>query len=102
MKTVGVRDLKIHLSAYLRDVARGDVILVTDRSRVVAELRQPGEDRKASPTPEVLLRERLVERGLLRQIPPLGRASWRSPLPRLLKRGTAQELLDAEREDRST
>jgi antitoxin (DNA-binding transcriptional repressor) of toxin-antitoxin stability system len=103
VKTVGVRDLKIHLSAYLRDVARGDVILVTDRSRVVAELRQPGEDnRGASPTPEALLRERLVERGLLRQIPPLSRTRWRSPLPRLLKRGTAQELLDAEREDRST
>jgi antitoxin (DNA-binding transcriptional repressor) of toxin-antitoxin stability system len=102
MKTVGVRDLKIHLSAYLRDVARGDVILVTDRSRVVAELRQPGEERKAISTPDVLLRERLVERGILGPIPPAGRARWKSPLPRLLKQGTAQELLDAEREEHST
>ena len=40
MKTAGVRDLKTHLSGYLRDVARGDVVLVTDRGRVVAEQLQ--------------------------------------------------------------
>jgi antitoxin (DNA-binding transcriptional repressor) of toxin-antitoxin stability system len=100
MKTVGVRDLKIHLSAHLRDVARGDVILVTDRSRVVAELRPPGAADKAKLTPDALARERLVDRGLLRQAPPPGRLNWDEPLPRLLKRGTAQQLLDAEREER--
>jgi antitoxin (DNA-binding transcriptional repressor) of toxin-antitoxin stability system len=101
MKTVGVRDLKIHLSAHLRDVARGDVILVTDRSRVVAELRSPGANRDSNLSPDALLRQRLVERGLLKQAPPLGRPMWKVPLPRLLRQGSAQELLDAEREDRS-
>ncbi len=33
--------LKDKLSAFLRDVQRGDVVLVTDRGRVIAELRQP-------------------------------------------------------------
>lgn len=41
IKTVNVRALKDRLSAYLRDVQRGDIVLVTDRGRVVAELRQP-------------------------------------------------------------
>lgn len=39
--TVNIRALKDKLSAFLRAVQRGDVILVTDRGRVVAELRQP-------------------------------------------------------------
>lgn len=39
MKAVGVKDLKAHLSEYLREVRRGKTILVTDRSEVVAELR---------------------------------------------------------------
>ncbi|MHC4236478.1 MAG: type II toxin-antitoxin system Phd/YefM family antitoxin, partial [Planctomycetota bacterium] len=42
MKAVGVRELKAHLSRYLREVQAGEVILVTDRGRVVAELRVPG------------------------------------------------------------
>jgi len=41
MRTVGVRELKAHLSSVLREVQRGEVVLVTDRGRVVAELRQP-------------------------------------------------------------
>lgn len=102
MKTVGVRELKIHLSAHLRDVARGDIILVTDRSRVVAELRPPGADGRPTMTPDSLARERLIARGLLRQVPLPGRLGWNQPLPRLLKSGTAQQLLDAEREERGT
>jgi antitoxin (DNA-binding transcriptional repressor) of toxin-antitoxin stability system len=101
MKTVGVRDLKIHLSAHLRDVARGDVILVTDRSRVVAELRAPGTEHSTNLSPDDLLRRRLVDRGLLRQVLPPGRPHWKSALPGLLKSGTAQELLDADRKERS-
>ena len=42
MKTIGVRSLKATLSSVLRDVQRGDVYLVTDRGRVVAELSSPG------------------------------------------------------------
>jgi antitoxin (DNA-binding transcriptional repressor) of toxin-antitoxin stability system len=41
-KTVGIKDLKNNLSAYLREVRRGTRILVSDRADVVAELREPG------------------------------------------------------------
>ncbi len=41
IRTVNIRALKDKLSAFLRDVQRGDVVLVTDRGRVVAEIRQP-------------------------------------------------------------
>jgi prevent-host-death family protein len=41
MRTVGVRELKTRLSQYLRDVQVGDVLLVTNRGRVSAELRSP-------------------------------------------------------------
>ena len=41
VKSVNIRALKDRLSAFLRDVQRGDVIVVTDRGRVVAEIRPP-------------------------------------------------------------
>ncbi len=99
MKTVGVRDLKIHLSAHLRDVARGDVILVTDRGRVVAELRPPGAAEK-SMAPEELARQRLIAAGRLKPAMAPGSLRWTTPLRRLLTSGTSQDLLDADREDR--
>jgi len=39
MKAVGVKQLKARLSEYLRAVKAGEIILVTDRDEVVAELR---------------------------------------------------------------
>jgi len=41
MRKVGVKALKNDLSKHLRAVAAGETILVTDRSRVIAELRPP-------------------------------------------------------------
>jgi len=41
-KTVGIKDLKNNLSAYLREVRRGTHVLVADRDEVVAELHTPG------------------------------------------------------------
>lgn len=41
IKTVGIKALKDNLSYYLRDVKAGILILVTDRGRVIAELKQP-------------------------------------------------------------
>ena len=38
MKTVGSRELKNHLGAYLRQVREGMTIIVTDRGRPIAEL----------------------------------------------------------------
>lgn len=39
MKTIGVAELKAHLSRELRRVALGESILVTDHSRPIAVLR---------------------------------------------------------------
>ena len=41
MRTVGLKVLKNKLSEYVRLVASGETVLVTDRDRVVAELRPP-------------------------------------------------------------
>ncbi len=41
MRTVGLKVLKNKLSEYVRIVASGETVLVTDRDRVVAELRPP-------------------------------------------------------------
>src|SRR5262245_25241946 len=96
MKTVGVRDLKAHLSTHLKDVARGDIILVTDRGRVVAELRPPGAAERAL-SPEEIRYRKLVDRGVLRPAAAPGPLPWAKPLPRLLRTGRPQDLLDAER-----
>lgn len=42
MRTVGLKVLKNRLSEYIRIVSGGETVLVTDRDRVVAELRPPG------------------------------------------------------------
>ena len=41
MRSVGLKVLKNKLSEYIRIAAGGETILVTDRDRVVAELRPP-------------------------------------------------------------
>lgn len=41
MRSVGLKDLKNRLSEYVRMVAGGETVLVTDRDRVVAELVPP-------------------------------------------------------------
>lgn len=45
MKSVGLKVLKNRLSEYVRLAAGGEVILVTDRDQVVAELVPPRETR---------------------------------------------------------
>jgi antitoxin (DNA-binding transcriptional repressor) of toxin-antitoxin stability system len=67
VKTINIRALKDRLSAYLRDVQRGDVILVTDRGRVVAEIRLPSVEAPAGPGGQKLRRlatEGVVKLGL--------------------------------------
>jgi prevent-host-death family protein len=45
MRAVGLKELKNRLSEYVRLVASGETVLVTDRDRVVAELIPPREGR---------------------------------------------------------
>lgn len=41
MRAAGVREIKNKLSEYLRIVAEGETVLVTDRGRVIAQLGPP-------------------------------------------------------------
>ncbi|MBI5446716.1 MAG: type II toxin-antitoxin system prevent-host-death family antitoxin [Deltaproteobacteria bacterium] len=47
METVGIRNLKTHLSHYLGEARKGQVILITDRGEAVAELHPLSPERQA-------------------------------------------------------
>jgi antitoxin (DNA-binding transcriptional repressor) of toxin-antitoxin stability system len=96
MKTAGIRELKNHLSSYVREVEAGETVLVTDRGRVVAELGPPGRDERAL-TPYDVRYQRLVAAGALRPATrPRSVRLATLPLYRL-SRGTARDLIDEER-----
>lgn len=94
LKTVGVKDLKNNLSAYLREVRRGTRVLVTDRQRIVAELAEPGSLAVATMHPVLAA---WVEAGAVRlplaKKTPIGRSPVSAP------EGTASRLLDEGRRD---
>ncbi len=77
MRTVGLKVLKNKLSEYIRIVAGGETVLVTDRDRVVAEIVPPRPGR--SPFLGDALLAEAVREGWL--VPPL--ASEHGPAPRL-------------------
>jgi len=91
-----VRELKNRLSAYLREVAAGETVLVTDRGRVVAELRRPSAEALQSPAEQAL--GRLVAAGVLTIGLPQDPASYQRTGVHL--GGSSQRLLDAERAER--
>ncbi len=94
MKTIGIRELKTRLSQILREVATGDVYLVTDRGRVVAELRRPDAESWIVP-PEERALARLAAGGHLRVAERPVYGYPRSPLR--VPKGTARRLIDEER-----
>ncbi len=95
MKTVGIRELKNHLSKYLREVRLGESVLVTDRGEVVAEFSPPTRGLVEATFPAGLLT--LARRGLLTLGAPTDRDVY-APLPRSHRgRRTAAQLLDEER-----
>lgn len=98
MRAVGVRDLKANLSRYLREVERGEVVLVTDRGRVVAELRAAPEDAQAESPLDRGLRLLAARTPLSVREPHDPAAYVASPLHATA--GTARALLDAERGER--
>ena len=93
VKAVAVRELTNRLSAYLREVAAGEVVLVTDRGRVVAELRRPSAEALPSPAEQAL--ERLVAAGVLTIGLPQDPSPYRRTAVRIAR--PSQTLLDAER-----
>ena len=96
MISVGIRELKNRLSEYLRMVRRGEEVLITDRGKAVAELRQPVSLPAAAAHPELVRRARS---GKVRLGAP-NRADLYPAMPRLLPSGTARRLLDEERGER--
>lgn len=96
MRTIGVRELKARLSEALREVQRGDVILVTDRGRVIAELRSPTVSARPSSAVERALAD-MAARGELRLGEPAPDPYPASPLKK--PAGTARRWLAAERDD---
>ncbi|MCW7471556.1 type II toxin-antitoxin system Phd/YefM family antitoxin [Leptospira kanakyensis] len=44
MISVGIRELKSHLSQYIELVKNGENVLITEHNRVVAELKYPGKE----------------------------------------------------------
>jgi antitoxin (DNA-binding transcriptional repressor) of toxin-antitoxin stability system len=99
MKSVGVKQLKSRLSEYLRLVKQGEVVLVTDRDEVVAELRPARRNAPTADTVEEVL-EALAERGeIMRAATPGGGRTWRAK-GLSLPPGSAQAVLDEIREDR--
>lgn len=97
MKAVGVRELKARLSAFLREVQAGEVILVTDRSVVVAELRAPGA--AAAETTADRAWRRLAGTGALRVGEAHDPAAYGASPVRAAP-GTARSLVNEEREER--
>jgi antitoxin (DNA-binding transcriptional repressor) of toxin-antitoxin stability system len=94
MKAVGLRELKNHLSDYVRQVRNGEEVLVTDRGAVVAELRPPGRAAMTGALPAGLVD--LAARGLVAIGAP-NEASAYPALPRVLAPGRLASLLDEER-----
>ena len=93
MRAVGLKVLKNKLSEYVRLVAEGETVLVTDRDRVVAELVPPRAGR--SPVAADALLAEAVRKGWI--TPATHRTG--SPPPRLPVAPT-REILRALREDR--
>lgn len=96
MKAVAVRELKNRLSSYLREVAAGETVLVTDRGRVVAEIRRPSVGRTPSTVDEAL--ERMAAQGLVTLGLPQDPEAYQRTGIRLS--GDSQTLLDEERGER--
>jgi antitoxin (DNA-binding transcriptional repressor) of toxin-antitoxin stability system len=97
MISTGIRDLKNNLSRYIRRLGVAKRILVTDRGRVVAELRLP--DAAMSAGQQRSRYTVLVEGGSVRPAVQVGDPleGWPTPAELMLPVGTSRALIDEER-----
>ncbi|EMJ87621.1 type II toxin-antitoxin system Phd/YefM family antitoxin [Leptospira meyeri] len=54
MISVGIRELKSHLSQYIELVKNGENVLITEHNRVVAELKYPGKEESTNNIQKIL------------------------------------------------
>lgn len=97
MDTAGIRDLKNNLSRYLRRLKPGEAIGVTDRGKVIAELRSaPGSGLSGVAGGRYA---DLVARGVIRPARERGDplAAWPPRRAVALPRGTVAELVAQDR-----
>jgi prevent-host-death family protein len=98
MERVGIRELKGKLSKYVRQVEAGEVVYVTDRGRVVAELVPPGSLLRRDVHPGLLEMER---KGQIRLATKRNHPSLYRRMPHVdLGEKTVQDLIDEIRGDR--
>jgi antitoxin (DNA-binding transcriptional repressor) of toxin-antitoxin stability system len=64
MISVGIRELKSHLSQYIELVKNGQSILITDHNKIVAELKIPDSTNQANDDVSRIF-DQLVESGKL-------------------------------------
>ena len=95
-RTVGVKELKNKLSAYLREVRAGNRLLVSDRDTVVAEMHEPCPNvpltASINPTLAAWAKSRTVRL-------PLAEKQKLEPSPVRKSAGTSIRLLDQDRGD---
>jgi len=97
LKTVGVKELKNNLSAYLREVRSGATVLVSDRDSIVAEMHEPYSRSVLGEALHPLLLQ-WAEAGLV-LLPKIRKVSL--PVsPVKLRTGTSAELLEEDREEK--
>ena len=99
MKAVGIKEVKARLSEYIRVVRAGEVVLITDRGDVVAELRPPTQRAEVAGTLEGALGA-LTEEGQVTRATRT-KQGWTWTARGLgLEPGTAGRLLDELRAER--
>jgi prevent-host-death family protein len=96
MRSIGIKALRDRLSEYLRIVATGETVLVTDRDRVVAELIPPRPGRLAA-VDDACLAD-LIRTGLL--VPATVRDATPPPRVPVLPTERILEDLDRDRAER--
>jgi antitoxin (DNA-binding transcriptional repressor) of toxin-antitoxin stability system len=99
MRAVGIKQLKTRLSEYVRLARGGEIVLVSDRDEVVAELGPPRHQHPEPGSTEAVL-DRLAERNVVQRASPRGEG-WRWKAPALgLDPEAARQILDGLRDDR--
>lgn len=97
MKTVGLRELKNNLSAYVRAARNGETVVVTDRGEPVVQLSPAPLPNRSDPFAEMVRRGEITRGRTLTKQEKAKLYAWRGPP--LLKGITSAQILDELREE---